>query len=536
MTSGQNSLATHSFLLSPHSTLVRQHRRQWQRLLVSLAGYLLYLWFPTPSLLILPSALLLLLWHRHVTTRKKLASNEPWLRLDAEGLYSPWLFDETKHYQWTDIRDIRIRRFLFRPCLWFSTQDETHMLSLDGLDEASQQQLQQVLPSYHPGQAPLPDVLPAPDAPADPIPLAKACVSLLLLHTVWWLVTVAAGADMGLSLAGDDGATPKQLLDWGGNTASEVQHGAWWRLLSAIMLHGSLPHLLMNMAGLCSMGILAERLYGPPRFLLLYLGSGLCGNALSLHFGAQSAISAGASGAIFGIAGALLMTMLLRTQPSDSLRKQKLSTLGLFVFYALLVGVTSKGVDNAAHIGGLLGGMLLAPILLPGQRFSVHPLLAGVATMAVVSALAVTAPQAPADMRYLITSQDIRERVDKQQERQTTLLQQDEEAARNGKLDKHAFDQRRRDIHAPVFARLHRELAAYPLSDDDPLYYRQKIKLRRLRLQGELLQIPLATAPSADMQNRASEIERELADLAVSERVMQAMETLHHHLYRRQAP
>lgn len=124
--------------------------------------------------------------------------------------------------------------------------------------------------------------------------------ALVLLNVAVWLITLASGAALMQAPA-------DKMLVWGGNAASEVQRGQWWRLLTAVFLHSGLMHLAANMVALLCAGPTVERVYGSHRFLLLYLGAGLAGSALSMHFSAQHATAVGASGAVFGVAGALLV-------------------------------------------------------------------------------------------------------------------------------------------------------------------------------------------------------------------------------------
>ena len=96
-------------------------------------------------------------------------------------------------------------------------------------------------------------------------------------------------------------------LAWGANFGPATQDGQWWRLGSALFLHFGLIHIVMNLWALWDGGQLVERIYGHLRFILIYFASGLFGNLLSLVVQGNEAVSGGASGAIFGIYGALLI-------------------------------------------------------------------------------------------------------------------------------------------------------------------------------------------------------------------------------------
>jgi membrane associated rhomboid family serine protease len=166
-----------------------------------------------------------------------------------------------------------------------------------------------------------------------------------------------------VSFAG--GTYESNLPRFGALIPSDVMHGQWWRLVAAMFLHAGAAHILFNMVSLFVVGSLAERLYGSLKFLGIYLGSGLlaslAGFFYSLAIGDMSTPHVGASGAIFGIAGAL---MTLRFQRSDviplSVRQRISSSMLMLVVINLIVLAFTPNIDNAAHIGGLAGGMALS--------------------------------------------------------------------------------------------------------------------------------------------------------------------------------
>lgn len=153
--------------------------------------------------------------------------------------------------------------------------------------------------------------------------------------------------------------SPDVLLDAGANFGPFTLAGQWWRLLTSLFLHFGLIHLLLNMNALYQIGQIMERLSGKSIFLLNYLGCGLMGSFASVYFN-NRAISAGASGAIFGIFGSLFGYFLREKQgiPLDVVKKLRNSAL-VFALFNLFMGFTASGIDNAAHIGGLLTGVIL---------------------------------------------------------------------------------------------------------------------------------------------------------------------------------
>ncbi len=156
------------------------------------------------------------------------------------------------------------------------------------------------------------------------------------------------------------------LLDWGANSGALTSGGQWWRLLTSTFEHGGLLHIALNMWCLYNLGWLAELLFGRSRFTLLYLMCGIGGSLGSICWRGNG-VSVGASGAIFGIAGALIPAMLLHSNPQlRAMLKGQLTSIALFVFYNLAFGAASRGTDNAAHIGGLLTGMILGAVFPTG--------------------------------------------------------------------------------------------------------------------------------------------------------------------------
>jgi len=152
---------------------------------------------------------------------------------------------------------------------------------------------------------------------------------------------------------------PELLMNWGANSGALTSGGQWWRLLTSTFEHGGLLHIALNMWCLYNLGWLAELLFGRPRFTLLYLMCGIGGSLGSICWRGNG-MSVGASGAIFGIAGALIPAMLLHSNEKlRRLLKGQLVSIALFVFYNLAFGAAMRGTDNAAHVGGLLTGLVL---------------------------------------------------------------------------------------------------------------------------------------------------------------------------------
>ena len=147
--------------------------------------------------------------------------------------------------------------------------------------------------------------------------------------------------------------------------------GKWYQIITSMFLHFGITHLFNNMILLIYAGCQLEQMVGKMRYLLLYVGSGIVGNAASLwyyHSIGEYAVSAGASGAIFGVIGALLVILAWnRTNNAETTPRR----LFFLTFITIYYGMTTIGVDNAAHIGGLIsgifGGFLLSKIAQYGK-------------------------------------------------------------------------------------------------------------------------------------------------------------------------
>ena len=153
------------------------------------------------------------------------------------------------------------------------------------------------------------------------------------------------------------------LLMFGANFRPLVQAGEVWRLATSMFLHIGIIHLLVNMYSLLIIGRQLESFLGKWKFLIVYLGSGILGSLLSVVI--HSSISAGASGAIFGLLGSLLyFGYHYRLYLGTVLKTQVIP----IIIINLLIGFMVPGIDNFAHIGGLVGGYLITMAVgIPGK-------------------------------------------------------------------------------------------------------------------------------------------------------------------------
>lgn len=177
---------------------------------------------------------------------------------------------------------------------------------------------------------------------------------LLALNGLVFLLMITVG---GVSASSPTG---HELVQWGSNVSSLTLPGQPWRLLTSLFVHAGTSHLLINMLSLWLLGLLVEPRIGPGRLLLGYLACGVGGALASLWYHSQGINSVGASGAIFGLYGVQLVLLLSRAVPlNKSDRRAMLALVTYLVLSNLLSGLTGA-IDNAAHLGGLLTGLLLA--------------------------------------------------------------------------------------------------------------------------------------------------------------------------------
>lgn len=157
------------------------------------------------------------------------------------------------------------------------------------------------------------------------------------------------------------------LLDFGAMFGPLISEGEYWRLFTAMFLHSGFMHLGFNALGLFIFGQSVERLYGHERFFLIYLLAGLAGSVTSYLFN-SIAIAAGASGAIFGVVGALAAFLVMQRRTFGKQARNSLIGLALIVAFNIFIGLSTPGIDNWAHGGGLVAGFILGLALSPQYR------------------------------------------------------------------------------------------------------------------------------------------------------------------------
>lgn len=153
------------------------------------------------------------------------------------------------------------------------------------------------------------------------------------------------------------------LLKWGALSGVQTLFAQPWRILTSNYVHIGLLHIALNMWCLWNLGALAERIFDRWTYFLTYTACGLAGSIASLWFHPVG-VGAGASGAIFGLAGALIAALYLGHLPvHPQALKATLKSLLSFAGYNLFFGTVVSGIDNSAHIGGLVCGLILGAVL-----------------------------------------------------------------------------------------------------------------------------------------------------------------------------
>lgn len=183
---------------------------------------------------------------------------------------------------------------------------------------------------------------------------------LILLNILVFLAVEFTGSSQNTMHMLDCGAAYTPMI---------VQGGEYYRLFTCMFLHFGIEHLLNNMLVLFVLGSRLERVIGKIKFLLIYLLGGVLGNVISLYLELHAqnfAVSAGASGAVFAVMGAMIYIVIRNKGRLGDLSMRQILIMAAFSLY---FGFASTGVDNAAHVAGMVSGFLLAVLLYhPGRK------------------------------------------------------------------------------------------------------------------------------------------------------------------------
>ena len=186
--------------------------------------------------------------------------------------------------------------------------------------------------------------------------------TLLAVNVLVWLIMEGAGGSEDSEV----------LLDFGAMFGPLIADGEFWRLFTAMFLHVGLMHLLFNAFGLFIFGRVVERIYGPVLFTIIYVVAGLSGSVASYLLN-SIVIGAGASGAIFGVLGALAAFLVATRDVQGEMGRQNLSGILVIAAINLFFGFATPGIDNWAHMGGFVGGFALGMAFAPRYQRAPYP-------------------------------------------------------------------------------------------------------------------------------------------------------------------
>ena len=192
-----------------------------------------------------------------------------------------------------------------------------------------------------------------------PLPLYRPVVT--------WILLALIGLMFAVETALGGSTDTEVLVRLGAKVTPLIADGQYWRLLASMFLHIGIAHLLFNGYALLAVGTEMERLIGPGRFAAIYFLSGLLGSLASFAFSVN--LAAGASGAIFGVIGALGAFFLLHRERLGSWGRARLGNIVFLIVLNLFWGFTQRGIDNYAHLGGLISGAGLGWALAPRYEF-----------------------------------------------------------------------------------------------------------------------------------------------------------------------
>ncbi len=230
-------------------------------------------------------------------------------------------------------------------------------------------------------------------------PRVRVMPTVFALNVLVFVAMVATGVSAL-------GPTPDVAVAWGANYGPLTLSGQPWRLVTNFFVHFGVIHLAANMFVLWNAGAIVERLFGPLAFAALYLAAGLTASLLSLAVH-PTVVSAGASGAVFGVYGALAAFVLLKRGTIPKVVISRLGGVaGSFIAYNLFFGAAHAGIDNAAHIGGLLGGFaagafLIRPLVLDRPNEPRRPALTAAAAIVLAGVVVLVMPR-PLDFQAIV--------------------------------------------------------------------------------------------------------------------------------------
>lgn len=189
-----------------------------------------------------------------------------------------------------------------------------------------------------------------------PLPMVKPRITYVFLGicaVIFVLMTLTGGTE-----------SSRNLIRWGANYAPLVDAGEYWRLFTANFIHIGVLHLAFNLYALYALGTQVESIFGYQRFVVIFLLSGVSGAVFSYLF--THGLSAGASTSLFGLFGALVVYYYKHREMFGKMGQQQLINLGVILLINVIIGLSpGSNIDNWGHLGGFVGGAVLAWFLCP---------------------------------------------------------------------------------------------------------------------------------------------------------------------------
>ena len=248
--------------------------------------------------------------------------------------------------------------------------------------------------------------------------------------------------------------SPEVLLNFGASYGPFIRRGEYWRLVMPMFLHIGWLHLILNGLALYVLGRILESVYGYGRFTVIYVASGIGGSLLSITL--SSSVSAGASGAIFGLAGAMLTTGYLhRSAVPRRWRRAFGGGIVPIIILNLILGFSIPGIDNWGHLGGLATGMVLSGLIPPpGLEWMPGAVIEEPSQSMALVPMIVVAVAMAATVNHYRVSRDV-----------TRLLADSTRLRAAGQLDRARERVQEASRLAPHDERPHEELGALYLND-----------------------------------------------------------------------
>lgn len=296
------------------------------------------------------------------------------------------------------------------------------------------------------------------------------------IFVVWVIIglNIAAYIVTGLR-AGWFDPDPAKMLSLGADYWALTMAGQYWRLFTSAFLHFGLIHLLANMYALMSVGPLAERLFGNVFFTVLYLFAAVLSGLASVWWD-RHAVSAGASGAIFAVYGAVISFVVIhRSAFSTAAARSILQGMAVFVGYNVLYGLSQKGISNSGHLGGLFAGLVLGalmarPVDLTRRKSQTHlrmaaGLLVGCAAVALSMVLI---PKSAIDIKAEQNFKAARDAMIADEEKVVDLTNNLWTLVRQNTLDDAAMAKRLDNEVIPMWDTMVKRFEAAPIADGSP--------------------------------------------------------------------